>query len=287
MGKNCEQMQELLVELVYDELDPVDEDVVEAHLEECDECARRAQAFRAVRTDLQAWDEVEPQPSRVTFVPMSASRSGDADNGGGSYRWLPIAASFLLGLLLTAAVANLGIGGIDDRGTGVDPSTSTAVPAATDQQSTARPSGSMTPVSQASPAGGFATREQLDTWLDDKLAARGLTGEEGAPAALPRNQVVPVLEDLIAERDREIRDIVRQMVAESERRQREQFDAALAGFYQTLDSQRTNDLVALAGQLGLLEEATGQELQRTNAAIDYLITQVANSGQRGPERRDE
>lgn len=288
MGKNCERMRELLVELVYDELDPMDEELVAGHLQDCDDCARRADAFEAVRGDLQAWDDVEPAPSRVTFVPMSSARTGRGKRDrGGLGRWLPVAASFVLGLALTVAVASYqqGVGvagqGADDGLAGPDPSSSAAVPV--EGAGDSAPSG--TPVTPVSTRGADALpAQQLDAWLDEELAARGYV-REGRAVEVPAEEVVPLFEELMAERERELRDVVRQMVAESERRQREEFDAALASLYQAFDSQRTDDLLTLAGRLGLLEEVTGQELDRTNAAIDYLITQVANREQ-SPERRE-
>jgi hypothetical protein len=99
-----------------------------------------------------------------------------------------------------------------------------------------------------------------------------------ALSELSPEQLAPVLDSLIAERDSRLRVLVQEVVQASEQRQRREIDDALAGVYQTFDVQRANDLLFLASELGLLQESTGEELQRTNAAIDYLITRVAQEG---------
>ncbi len=126
----------------------------------------------------------------------------------------------------------------------------------------------------------------LERWLDDRLRARGLHPDQGGSvASFDRAQLLPVIEQLMTERDAQVRSLVRQILAASEQRQRQEFDAALSGLYQTIDVQRTNDLLFLAGELGLMQENTGIELQRTNAAVDFLLTRVANDD-RQPEQRD-
>ena len=49
------------------------------------------------------------------------------------------------------------------------------------------------------------------------------------------------------------------------------------------DAQRTNDMLAVASELGILQQNTGLELQRNTAAIDYLFTRVST----GREQDDD
>lgn len=293
MGKNCENIRQLLVELEYGELDEMDATAVQAHLEQCPGCAERRDAYRAVRADLRAWDAIEDAPSRVTFVAM---RQPQAAPRPGLSRWtrgLAVAASFLLGLLLASAFVNLEVS------TGTDGwHVSTSLMPRPQVVQEARPSGSpatpiggnprvgSTPVQGTIPVqnGGVSSpmsQADLDSWLDARLQARGWpTGGPVPIASLTPEQVAPILDDLIAERETRMRALVQEIVHSSERKQREEVEVALAGLYQTFDAQRANDLVFLAGELGLLQENTGMELQRTNAAIDYLITRAAQNGPR-------
>jgi hypothetical protein len=157
-----------------------------------------------------------------------------------------------------------------------------------------RPNGPVTPVGGGGPRIGLAgpqgeetrmmTQAELDGWLEDRLRDRGLFAGATPVSDLQPEQLAPVLDSLIAERDSGLRLLVQEIVAASEQRQRQEIDTALAGVYQTFDVQRANDLLFLASELGLLQETTGAELQRTNAAIDYLITRVAQDG--GDQQRE-
>ncbi len=300
MGKNCEQIRQLLVELEYGELDAMDANAVQAHLEECASCATRQAAYGAVRADLRSWDDVEPAPSRVTFVAMQ--RRPATAGWRRSTKGLAVAASFLMGFLLTAAMANIRITRADgawslstslwpatESGTGTVPDGQIADPAVV-RPTAAIPVGTANARPAASPAqppaGGFMVEADLERWLDDRLRARGLHPDQGGSvASFDRAQLLPVIEQLMTERDAQVRSLVRQIIAASEQRQRQEFDAALSGLYQTFDVQRTNDLLFLAGEFGLMQENTGIELQRTNAAVDFLLTRVANDD-RQPEQRD-
>jgi len=313
MSKSCEQIRQLLVELEYGELDEVDANAVRAHLHECDACAARQAAYRAVRADLQAWDQVEPAPSRVTFVAMH--RAVAPAGWGPVSKGLAVAASFLLGFLLTASVASVRIsrsagGWSVSTGLWPAPAAAAGTDSTTGAEATRTQARPALPVEGVTPIGTNSSRPggqgissstapgnlgrtgrlrimspvELDRWLENRLrtAAAPAPVSETGLQSLTQEQIAPLLERLTAQRDAQLRKIVEA----SEQKQREEFDSALAGVYQTFDAQRTNDLLFLAGQLGLLQENTGLELQRTNAAIDYLISRSAeDQGQR--DRQDD
>jgi hypothetical protein len=65
------------------------------------------------------------------------------------------------------------------------------------------------------------------------------------------------------------------MLAASEARQREEFNATLASLYENLEAEREDALYMLVSELGLLQLDTDQRLQRTDSRIDYLMNQVA------------
>lgn len=296
---NCETYRELLVELLYDEIAPQDLPRLEAHLADCASCAARREAFGAVRSELGEWEVSAPRPARVTFVAPPASRTS-----GPWTRRLAMAASFLVGFLLIAAVANLEVrGGADGwtvrtsllpRAAGVvDESAAEPVgadggpsrPGPVERLDAQQPRFGV-PVGQGAAGNGgtyrFMSQDDLDSWLDSKLQDRGFARTARTEQLRPE-QVQPLLDELMRERDQQIRTLVQDALARSETLTRNEFDAALTGLYQAFEAQRTNDLLFFAGELGLLQEATGQELQRTNAAIDFLIGLEAIEGSEQPQ----
>lgn len=294
---NCETYRELLVEAAYDEIAAADESRLQEHLAACPKCAARGVAFQAVRQDLQGWDVQAPRPSRVTFVTVPAVSRTSVWT-----RRLAAAASFVVGFLLIAALANLEVQSAPDgwsvRTSLIPRAAETGTADAGDVADDARPKAGPVerlddpqprfgvPVSQGGEV-QVMSQSDLDQWLERRLQARNVQRPTGM-ANLQPEQVKPVLDELMRERELQFRGLVQEMLASAETRQRSEIDAALTGLYQAFEAQRTNDLLFLAGELGLLQEATGQELQRTNAAIDYLIGLEATTGsQQQPDRQQE
>jgi hypothetical protein len=308
MGNNCEQIRQLLVELRYGELDEIDSAQVEAHLEQCAACRERHAAYGAVVADLKLWDDIEPQPSRVAFVAMHGGPAVPPAQPMSSnwVRGLAVAASFAMGIFLAAAFVNMEIAsGADgwrvstslwpraEGNTTAQPADPGALPAQPVAGGSQRATGPVTPVTTGGPRIGVPgpqgevthvmSQAELDGWLEDRLRDRGLFGQPASLDQLSPDQIAPVLDQLIAERDGHLRILVQEIVNASEQRQRAEVDDALAGMYQTFDVQRANDLLFLASEMGVIQETTGLELQRTNAAIDYLITRAA----RNPDGQQE
>lgn len=305
MSNHCEDIRLMLVESAYGELEPMDEKILESHLLECEACARRRDAFVAVRAELGAWERVDPPTTRITFVGTDA-RAGAAGRRRRWQRGLAAAASFVLGFLLIAATFNVELSR-DERGwslrTSLLPRPVVAAPGDTpDPAGTSGPvdrigdDGPRPSVQVSQPSGGgeFRVVPELESWLDQRLQERLqlARSDAGGTLELRAEQVQPVVEELLRERDRQVRALVRglvqDMLASAQSRQQQELENALSGLYQTFDAQRTNDLLFLAGELGSLQEATGMELQQTNAAIEYLINLRAEesdpSGPATPER---
>lgn len=316
MVKNCEDICQLLVELEYEELGAADAAEVRAHLQECSVCRERREAYRVVRRDLREWDLVAPAPSRVAFVTMAAPQPAAKPE----QRWLgtrwnriaAIAASFVLGLFLTAAVMNLEIHSDADGwsiSTGILPSSRGAVttPVAAGQQDPGQDSAegpTTTPAEQRVPGAltvaaddpgdsspsPFAemSRDDFLIWLEGSLAARGVmlvsTGAGRGLDDTDRAAVVSIVRGVLDDYDAGFQQTLDDTMVARESRQQQQFAAALAEVYQTFQTQRANDLAVVTDQLGLMQQETGQELQLTNAALDYLYTQVAT---RADDRRPD
>src|SRR5436190_276553 len=63
----CDE-RERLIGYVYDECDPGEKRLVEAHLQTCETCREEIGGLRSVRTDLLAWDVPEHGSVWTPFV---------------------------------------------------------------------------------------------------------------------------------------------------------------------------------------------------------------------------
>ena len=289
MGSNCEEIRHLLVELEYEELGEIDEQAVLAHVAQCDECSERQTAYRAVRADLQSWDRVEPQRSRIAFVPMNVAAGGLAPGQlaavGGWRRGLSIAASFVLGVFLTAAVANTRITKGDDGwsfstsllpqavgSSGSSPVASrnpaqsqpTTVGSSPSQNNPGQRALPQTASNGMDPAFVSLSPEAIDSRIDARLQARGMVQSGATPVGNAYDaSLTPIVERVLVERYSRLID--NKLGASEQRRQ-----AELYQLQQAVDGQ----LLLLLSELGLLQEGFGERLEQQNVAIDYLFNQV-------------
>jgi hypothetical protein len=294
MSKNCEDIRPLLAELIYEEVDAPTAKVIYGHLEECPACRQRYAAFRNVRADLKEW-QPSGAPAGTTFIGVGpAARS----SWGKSWwtRGLAVAAMFLFGLVLTAAAVNLQVSSDAD---GWTISTTlwgrAAAPASqvAEQQIAATPDtlAATDPTERGTPVRNVSLDDmdpqELESWLDAALSSRGIapasqagqiTAQPAADSLSPTQieQVNSLMAQRFNERDNEERYMFGNMLAASEARQREEFNATLASLYENLEAEREDALYMLVSELGLLQLDTDQRLQRTDSAIDYLMNQVAS-----------
>ena len=290
MNNNCEEIRPLLAELIYEEVDAPTAKVIYGHLEECAACRQRYAAFRNVRADLQEWQPVGV-PAGTTFIGMPAGAQ-KALSGSSWLRGLAVAATFIFGLVLTAAAVNLQI---SSDAAGWTMSTSLWGSAATSEP-VAQQQPAATPESLAPANPGSTVRpvslsdmdpQELESWLDAALTSRGMVPTDPATqiAAAPDSnnlspaqiqQVNSLMADRFNERDNEERYMFGNMLAASESRQREEFTATLASLYEHLEAEQEDALYMLVSELGLMQLDTDQRLQRNDSQIDYLMNQVTS-----------
>jgi hypothetical protein len=299
MSKNCEDIRPLLAELIYEEVDAPTSKVIYGHLEECAACRQRYAAFRNVRADLQEWQPVGV-PAGTTFIGMPASAQ-KASTGSMWLRGLAVAATFIFGLVLTAAAVNLQISSDTDgwtlstslwgRAIDSEPVAQQQPAVAPEALSPVDPGSTVRPVSL-----NDVDPQELESWLDAALASRGMVPADEAVqavAAPPSDSLSPaqiqqvnsLMADQFNERDNEERYMFGNMLAASETRQREEFNATLTSLYESLEAEREDALYMLVSELGLLQLDTDQRLQRTDSQIDYLMNQV-NSQPETVEREE-
>ena len=272
MSGDHEDVQELLVELEYGELEGAERDAAQAHIDSDPDLIRMQHAFRAVRRDLATWDEVERQPARIAFVTMpGAGNIGSAT----AFSWMKgvaMAASFVLGILLAAAFTTASLTRTE---TGWTLDTSLLRKAASAPEA---------PEAQPNVA------SSIDSPTDDQAAVARVPGGQAQSFRISTSEfgIAPILVEMPGKREQQLRLLVREMVVAAEQRQQQQMDSLLTDLYQTFDSQRTRDLSVVFDELGLLRSSTGLELQRTNEVIDFLVTRVGTDMQAQiPDQRDD
>ncbi len=294
MSNNCEEIRPLLAELIYEEVDAPTAKVVYGHLAECVACRQRYAAFRNVRADLQEWQPTGV-PAGTTFIGMPAGAQ-TASTGSMWLRGLAVAATFIFGLVLTAAAVNLQISSDADGWTmstslwgraAVSEPVAQQQPTATPESVPADPGSTVRPVSLDD-----MDPQELESWLDAALTSRGMVPADqitAQPVAQPASdtlspaqiqQVNSLMADRFIERDNEERYMFGSMLAVSEARQREEFNATLTSLYESLEAEREDALYMLVSELGLLQLDTDQRMQRTDSQIDYLMNQVNSQPER-------
>lgn len=244
MSENSTELRELLIELEYGELDQLEAAEVQDRIDADPSMKAMQDAFRAVRADLRADDESEVRPSRIAFVGMPGQRHGQRGGISGSMLWkgLAVAASFVFGLLLAAATVNT---------VGLWP---------------VAPGGN-------SPTLGGQLSPDLESFLDERYARRNAANETPV-SEMTREQLQPIINQLMVEREDSLKQVMQQMLAVAGNQQRQEIETMMIGMFETFDAQRTNDMLAVADELGILQQNTGLELQRNTDAIDYLFTRV-------------
>ena len=85
-GPPCERARACLGDLLDDTLDPVDRQLVEAHLRHCDGCAALAAAAARLRDDLPALAELPPPPGLADAV-LARTRGRIARRPSAAGRW--------------------------------------------------------------------------------------------------------------------------------------------------------------------------------------------------------
>ncbi len=262
-----QELRELLIELEYGELDELEAAAVQDRIDSDPSMKAMQAAIKAVRADLQTDDEIEVHPARIAFVTMPGQGRASQDHTSSrSMLWkgLAVAASFVFGLLLAAAAVNTV--GLWPVAPGGGPLALGGAPIQT------------TPIAQMSEA----EVADLENFLDARYARRDAVATTPV-SMMTRQQLEPIIDDMMAEREDRLRQVMRQMLAVAGDQQRQEIETMMASIFQTFDAQRTNDMLAVADELGILQQNTGLELQQHTDALDYLFTRVGT----GREQDDD
>jgi anti-sigma factor RsiW len=253
MCDNAER-NEQLVGYVYDELDVEEREAFEAHLACCGACRVEVAGLGTTRERMAAWG---PPDADVAGMGLRLVHAAAAPVPG---RWrLPawgLAAAAALVLAASAAIANLEVRVGSD---GLVVRTGWAQVAAPSETAAAQVA---TVASTEDAESWNAIVAQLQARLDElegELAARGT--EPGIRAAATPG----------GPSDAEVWRRVREIVAQSERRQQGELRALMSQMVRELEGQRRSDIALLQQGMGQYHGLTNAEIAQQRDVINQLV----------------
>ena len=249
-----------LVGYLYDECEPAEREVIDAHVSMCAACAAEIAALQSARVQLSFWTPpdtdlgfavVRPQPSAVSRPPLSetkvqASRGRPRKAAARGWRawseawrqppvWVQAAAACLIfGVGLSLGVLR-----------GTLPPTSSNAP-------------TMAAASVNTPAVTATDLAALERRLRAEMAAL-----RAAPAISTSAPQSGSNGQLLAQ--------VRALIDESEQRQQRELALRTAQVVRDFDSQRQVDLAQIQRNLGQIEGLTGAEVREQRQMLNYLM----------------
>ena len=248
--------KELLVGYLYDELPPAERSALEAHLFACAECREELSALRATRVHLASWAPPEPD------FGFQVVRAGAAAAGRRRFRIPPawgVAAAAAIVLAAAAAIANLevtlGGDGLVIR-TGWARHTAPAAAVAQSNADGGQSAAAADPALRVDVPRLQARLSELETALAERDAS---PSTRAASASGPRRSDAEIL--------REVRNIV----AQSEARQKRELALQTMQLVKDWDFQRRTDLARVQQVLGRLEAYTGAEVAQQREMLNRFV----------------
>ena len=241
---------EALVAYVYDECEPAERAHVERHVETCTACAAELEGFAALRGTLREW---APPEARLGFRVVA---EGDAETAGArsaAGSWLggglrpawgaALAATTVLvaGAALAGVEVRYGDGGFVFRMGWVEPGAGEAQP----PDGAVRPQ----PVAAADETPPWrAELAALEAELREELLAQRTGAAPAGGRSLPAGSgaAIPAADDWLRE--------VQALMAESERRQRQEFASGLMRLAQEVDLHRQADQLRMQQEVDSLAD---------------------------------
>jgi hypothetical protein len=239
---------------LYGEIDADLRREVERHLRTCSACALEAEGLQAVRHDLQSWQPPESELGFATVPhalqkPASVARPSRWAVLGNMPAWAQVAAAALV-IAVGAGIANVHVRYGNDGLVVTTGWMSPVMPAAIPSPATVTPAEDWRPALAA-----------LEQNLRSKLAE--LDDAPAPAAAASRDNQAKGETQVILRR-------VQTLLAESERRQREEMALRLTQTYRDWDMQRRGDILRIEQRLGTLQGRTFKTEAGQTEVINYL-----------------
>lgn len=249
-----------LVSYLYDDLDGTARTAFERHLQACVECRDELAAMRAVRADLLTWAPPAPE---LAFR-IVADRANAADNVlrpdvSAWRRWFTPAAAFAAAAtLVLAAAAGLARVEVHHGADGWTLRTGSSYDTPADK---ARLVSAAHDVYLPADDGAFALLEQRISALETAVHDRGSSsGLRNASMLSARSS------------DQEILKVVRELLAQSETRQKGELALRIAQVIRDVDAQRVADLNRVQQGIGRIDATVADEAAAHRELMTYLLT---------------
>jgi hypothetical protein len=258
----CEE-KELLVAYLYDDLADDARATFEAHLRGCAACRAELKALRAVRADLASW--APPQPDfgfRVVRGGRDAAAQEVTRTPVGSWRawWTPAAGLAAAAVLVLAAAASLahvevrrGPDGITVR-TGWTPASPSAP---------AVPSGS---AGETSRDIRLASTSDTDVLAAIERRLRALETSSSRDSGLRNASMLSARTS-----DAEVIKRVRDLLAQSETKQKGELALRISQVIRDVDAQRAADLARIQQGLGRIGATVAEEAAAHRDLTSYVL----------------
>ena len=254
---------EVLVAYLYNDLDPSERALFDAHLAACERCRNELASLRGVRAQLGTWAPPAFNPIRSVSShtsPMTGRRTWWRDVPA----WAQVAAALLV-LGVAAGIANLDVR-YDQQGLTVRTGWSKHLAAADVAPSLSRaPSGDSVPARPMPLAKTADVPWRADlTALELQLRAECRAADEAVARSVAASPASNVNDAAILRR-------VRMMLDDSVRQQQTELALRIAGVIQDVRAQRSADLIRINQSLGLITSNTGDEIYKTREQVNYLM----------------
>jgi hypothetical protein len=253
-----------LVSYLYDDLDAAARERLERHLRGCIDCSEELAGLRAVRTDLLAWTPPEPEFAFRIVAEPRPPQAGNDRRGGTvltpdvpSWRaWLtPASGLAAAAVLVLAAAAGLARIEVRNGPDGWTLRTGAAADASFDAPRT-------------------AALAAHDIYLPDDGAFAVLERRIAALEASSRDTSGVRNASLVGTRasNEEVLKVVRDLLAQSETRQKGELALRIAQVFRDVDAQRVADLNRVQQGLGRIDATVADEAQAHRDLMNYILT---------------
>lgn len=265
----CNADKSDLVSYLYEDLDTAGRERVERHLRGCAECRDELAGMRAVRTDLLAWTPPEPEFAFRIVAEPRASQAGNAPRGKvltpavASWRaWLNPAAGLAAAAVLVLAAA-AGLARIEVH-SGADGWTLRTGAAADTSSQPSRTAAAAVHDIYLPDDGAFAVLERRIAALESS-SRESSSGVRNASLAGARAS------------NEEILKVVRELLAQSETRQKGELALRIAQVIRDVDAQRVADLNRVQQGIGRIDATVADEAAAHRELMNYILTSSSNS----------
>ena len=246
-----------LVSYLYDDLDAPSRAVFERHMAGCAECRDELTALRAVRADLLTWSPPEPDFAfRIVSEPRPARAASVLRPDVPSWRaWFTPAAGFAAAAVLVLAAA-AGLARIEVRNgpDGFTMRTGWAASADTPARAGARLRDVNLP----------ASPPDLDS-LERRIAALETATHDAGTVRYASTLGARASNE-------EVLKVVRELLAQSETRQKGELALRIAQVIRDIDAQRVADLNRVQQGIGRIDATVADEAAAHRELMNYILT---------------